>query len=86
MDIRFTHSPEETSKMNTDQLRKTFLADLIQSDYLNLVYSHYDRIILGGACPKTKALELSNPAELRANYFLERRELGIINVGGPRNR
>ena len=83
MEIRFTHSPEETAKMNTDQLRKNFLAELIQPDYLNLVYSHYDRIILGGACPKTKALELSNPAELRANYFLERRELGIINVGGP---
>ena len=83
MEIRFAHSPEETSKMNTEQLRKNFLADLIQPDYLNLVYSHYDRIILGGACPKTKALELPNPAELRANYFLERRELGIINVGGP---
>jgi len=69
--------------MNTEQLRKNFLAELIQPDYLNLVYSHYDRIILGGACPKTKALELPNPAELRANYFLERRELGIINVGGP---
>jgi 4-deoxy-L-threo-5-hexosulose-uronate ketol-isomerase len=83
MEIRFTQSPQETSQMNTDQLRKNFLAELIQPDYLNLVYSHYDRIILGGACPKTKALELPNPAELRANYFLERRELGIINVGGP---
>jgi len=83
MEIRFTQSPQETSRMNTETLRKNFLADLIQPDYLNLVYSHYDRIILGGACPKTKALELPTPAELRANYFLERRELGIINVGGP---
>lgn len=82
MEIRFTQSPQETSQMNTETLRKNFLMDLIQPDYVNLVYSHYDRLILGGASPKTKALELPNPAELRANYFLERRELGIINVGG----
>jgi len=82
MDVRFAQGPDEVSKLNTEQLRKNFLIDLIQPDYLNLMYSHYDRLILGGACPKTKELELPNPAELRANYFLERREIGIINVGG----
>ncbi|PZP51253.1 MAG: 5-dehydro-4-deoxy-D-glucuronate isomerase [Pseudopedobacter saltans] len=51
-------------------------------DELKLVYSHYDRVIVGGAKPIDKTIELKNPSELRADYFLQRRELGIINVGG----
>src|ERR1043165_1001659 len=82
MEIRFHNSPEETMQMNTAQLRKNFLVEnLMQDDVVNLVYSHYDRMIIGGAKPTTKTLQLSNHPELRADHFLERRELGIINVG-----
>jgi 4-deoxy-L-threo-5-hexosulose-uronate ketol-isomerase len=69
--------------MDTDQLRENFLiSNLMQDDNLQLVYSHYDRVIIGGAKPVNKTIELTNHPELRAEYFLERRELGIINVGG----
>jgi 4-deoxy-L-threo-5-hexosulose-uronate ketol-isomerase len=82
MEIRYHNSPKETSQMNTSQLREQFLVDqLIQDDSLQLVYSHYDRVIIGGAKPLSKKLNLPNPSELKATHFLERRELGIINVG-----
>jgi 4-deoxy-L-threo-5-hexosulose-uronate ketol-isomerase len=83
MEIRFQNSPLETSKMNTSELRSNFLIPkLMQAGKMKLVYSHYDRMIVGGVVPTATPIELPNEAELRANYFLERRELGIINVGG----
>jgi 4-deoxy-L-threo-5-hexosulose-uronate ketol-isomerase len=83
MEIRFTNSPKETSQMNTDELRENFLVQqLMKNDQLQLVYSHYDRVIIGGAKPVNKTIELTNNSELRSAYFLERREIGIINVGG----
>jgi 4-deoxy-L-threo-5-hexosulose-uronate ketol-isomerase len=83
MEIRFQNSPKETSRMNTKELRENFhIPTLMQDDNVNLVYSHYDRVIIGGVKPFSKAVELPNHTELRAEYFLERRELGIINVGG----
>ena len=82
MQIRFTNSPAETKQMNTEQLRDNFLIEnLFTDETVNLVYSHYDRVIIGGVKPVAKAIELPNHPELRADYFLERRELGIINVG-----
>jgi 4-deoxy-L-threo-5-hexosulose-uronate ketol-isomerase len=69
--------------MNTGELRSNFLVEnLMTDDQLNLVYSHYDRVILGGAKPLGTSIVLANHPELRAEFFLERRELGIINVGG----
>ena len=83
MEIRFQNSPKETSQMDTQQLRDIFLVEkLMQPNEIKLVYSHYDRMIVGGVVPVSKKISLPNEAELRANYFLERRELGIINVGG----
>ena len=83
MEIRFQNSPKETSQMDTQQLRDNFLVEnLMQPNEIKLVYSHYDRMIVGGAVPVSKKILLPNEAELRANFFLERRELGIINVGG----
>lgn len=83
MEIRFQASPEETAGMQTDELRKHFLCeDLIGKDQINTVYSHYDRMIVGGTSPLKKELILDADPELRAGYFLERREIGIINVGG----
>jgi len=82
MEIRFTNSPKETSQMNTQQLRENFLVrDLMLNDKISMVYSHYDRMIIGGAKPVSKRLQLEVYPELRADYFLERREIGIINVG-----
>ncbi|MDQ4141089.1 MAG: 5-dehydro-4-deoxy-D-glucuronate isomerase, partial [Bacteroidota bacterium] len=83
MKQRYHNSPQEVKQMNTDQLRENFLIPtLMQPDDLVLTYSHYDRVIIGGVMPVRKNLELPNYPELRADFFLERRELGIINVGG----
>lgn len=83
MEVRFQNSPAETKKMDTEELRKNFLIeDLMRDDEVKLIYSHYDRVIIGGAKPVSKVLTLDAHTELRAAYFLERRELGIINVGG----
>lgn len=83
MEVRFESSPRETSRMNTEELRQNFLVEsLMADDAVKLVYSHYDRVIIGGAKPMGKVLTLDTHPELKAEYFLERRELGIINVGG----
>ena len=83
MEVRFQNSPKETAAMNTDELRSNFLIEnLMIDDQIKLVYSHYDRVIVGGAKPVSKALQLEAHPELRADYFLQRRELGVINVGG----
>jgi 4-deoxy-L-threo-5-hexosulose-uronate ketol-isomerase len=83
METRFQNSPQETKGMDTAALRKNFLIEnLMVDDEIKLVYSHYDRVIIGGARPVNGALQLEADAELRADYFLERRELGVINVGG----
>jgi 4-deoxy-L-threo-5-hexosulose-uronate ketol-isomerase len=83
MQVRFENSPKETASMNTQSLREAFLIEnLMTDDTINLTYSHYDRVIVGGAKPVADTLQLGNPSELRAVFFLERREMGIINVGG----
>jgi 4-deoxy-L-threo-5-hexosulose-uronate ketol-isomerase len=83
MQIRFQNSPAETKQMTTDQLRQNFLIEgLMQPGRIQLTYSHYDRMIVGGAVPTSADISLPNEDELKANFFLERREMGIINVGG----
>jgi 4-deoxy-L-threo-5-hexosulose-uronate ketol-isomerase len=84
MEIRFAISPSEAAVMDTQQLRHNFLVqNLMVEGAIQLVYTHYDRMIVGGAVPaEGNPLVLPNPGELRADYFLERREMGIINVGG----
>ena len=83
METRFASSPKETRSMDTDELRKNFLIEnLMVDEEIKLVYSHYDRVIVGGAKPVLKTLSLEAHHELRAEFFLERRELGIINIGG----
>ncbi len=83
MQIRFQNSPKETAGMSTAELRANFLIEnLMQPGKISLTYSHYDRMIVGGVVPTSGAIELPNEGELKANFFLERREIGIINVGG----
>ena len=83
MQIRFHNSPAETSRMNADELRSNFLVqNIMVNDEINFVYSHYDRVIIGGAVPVNKTIVLKTYDCLKATYFLERREIGVINVGG----
>lgn len=83
MQIRFQNSPKETSRMNTQELRENFLVQqLMQNGKIELVYTHYDRLIIGGVVSTKSPVDLPNEDELKASYFLERREMGIINVGG----
>lgn len=80
---RFALSPNEGKQLDTQALRDNFLMEkLFEADAIHLTLSHYDRYIFGGVMPVKETVLLSNPENLKANYFLERRELGIINVGG----
>ncbi len=83
MEIRTAVSPKDIKTYTTDRLREEFLIqNLFTEDEIKMVYSHIDRIITGAATPVNKTLGLSSGRELRCEYFLERRELGIINIGG----
>lgn len=80
---RYAIGPNETKTLDTTALRANFLIETVfVDDAIQLVYTHYDRYIAGGAKPVSKPLPLETIDELKAPYFLERRELGIINVGG----
>ncbi|HWI90520.1 MAG TPA: 5-dehydro-4-deoxy-D-glucuronate isomerase [Flavisolibacter sp.] len=75
--------PDDYKSYNTEGIRKNFLLEsLFEAGKINFVYTHYDRMIVGGAMPTNSEIELLNFPILKADYFLERRELGIINVGG----
>ncbi|MCC8408319.1 5-dehydro-4-deoxy-D-glucuronate isomerase [Mucilaginibacter sp. UR6-1] len=82
-EFRYAHHPEDVKTYTTEKLREHFLIPtLFEDDTIRLVYTMYDRYIVGGAFPVSKPLVLETIDELKADYFLERRELGIINVGG----
>lgn len=69
--------------MNTEQLREAFaLTDLWQPGGTQFTYSHYDRVVIGGVMPLDAPISLPTFTQLKSEYFLERRELGIINIGG----
>ncbi|HUC84969.1 MAG TPA: 5-dehydro-4-deoxy-D-glucuronate isomerase [Candidatus Acidoferrales bacterium] len=83
MKVLYSPGPAGYQHLDTDQLRAAFLIEtLFAPDTLELVYSDTDRAIVGSAVPAHAALTLSADAELRAAYFCERRELGILNIGG----
>jgi 4-deoxy-L-threo-5-hexosulose-uronate ketol-isomerase len=83
MDVRYSPTPEHFKRMNTSEIRDSFLLEnLYASGEIRLVYSHVDRMIIGAAVPAAQPLPLEAGAELAAEYFAERRELGVINVGG----
>ena len=80
---RYAQSPKEVKQMDTATLRENFLIEnVFEANQVNLTLSHFDRYIVGGAMPVDGKLQLPNPGDLKANYFLERREIGMINVGG----
>ena len=83
MEVRYAANPKDVKLYDTRRLRDEFLIeDLFPSDAVKMVYSHIDRIIVGGVVPATKPIALEAGSEIRAEYFLERRELGVINIGG----
>ncbi len=83
MEVRSSASPKDAIHYTTDRLREEFLIqELFTPGKIKLVYSHIDRIITGGAVPTDDPIRLTAADELRADYFLQRREMGVINIGG----
>lgn len=84
LDVRHPSHPEDAKHYTTERLRKEFLIqNIFVPGKINLTYSHVDRVVAGGACPAAEPLELVASNDFGAETFLERREMGVINVGGP---
>ena len=82
-DEKFAIHFEDFKAYDTTKIRNNFLVgNIMEPGYINLTYSHYDRLIVGGAVPVKGGLKLETVDALKSDFFLFRRELGIINVGG----
>ena len=83
MQIYQAISQREAQGFNTQQLRDNFLIESVfQNNEITMYYTHYDRVVLGGVMPVYSEISLPTYDNLKSDYFLERREIGIINVGG----
>ncbi|OOB75068.1 5-keto-4-deoxyuronate isomerase [Clostridium haemolyticum] len=83
MDIRYANHPEDSKKYTTEELRKYYhVENIFKKDEISLTYSHVDRIVFGGAMPTDGELSLTAGKEMGVDFFLQRREMGVINVGG----
>jgi 4-deoxy-L-threo-5-hexosulose-uronate ketol-isomerase len=83
LELRYAVHPKDFSGYDTGNLRKEFLIEnIFIPDEITLVYSMYDRYMVGGAMPVNKSLNLETADELKSEQFLDRREMGIINIGG----
>ena len=83
MEIRNAANPKDVKHYTTERLREEFhISKLFTKDNIRMVYSHIDRIITAGLMPVYQELRLEGGKELASDYFLERREMGCINVGG----
>ena len=83
--MKVIHSvdPEDFINYDTKKIRENFLLEnLVQTDKIECVYTHYDRMIIGAANPVDQALQLGTLEQLKADHFLSRREIGIINIAG----
>lgn len=82
-ELRYSSHPEDAKHYDTARLRKEHLIETIfAADEVNMVYTLYDRLVVGGAMPVKENLPLESIDPLKSDYFLSRRELGIYNVGG----
>jgi len=82
-EVRYASSPEAVKQYDTEALRNEFLVEsVMKEDEIKWVYSHYDRFMVAGVVPVKKSVQLESIDALKADYFLNRRELGIINIGG----
>ncbi|WP_439132939.1 5-dehydro-4-deoxy-D-glucuronate isomerase [Polaribacter sp.] len=80
---RYASSPQSVKSYNTEELRSEFLIEnVLKQDKIEWAYSHYDRFMVAGVVPVESSVSLETIDPLKATYFLERRELGIINIGG----
>lgn len=83
-ELRYAANPTDAKNYTTERLRKDFLIEkLFAADEVNMVYSMYDRLVVGGAMPVEESLHLEAIDPLKQPVFLMRRELGTFNVGGP---
>lgn len=83
-DVRYAHHPEDFKKYDTEKIRKEFLMEKVfEAGKIHMMYTMYDRFIVGGAMPTVSPLKLDTIDILKAPNFLHRREIGIINIGGP---
>ncbi len=83
IELRYASHPDDVKSYDTKRLREEFLIEnIFLHDEISLVYSLYDRYIVGGAMPVNRELTLESTDELKSEYFLARREMGIINTGG----
>lgn len=82
MDIRYTVGSNEYKRMTTKELRGAFLVDIFNEGMLNLLYCEVERGIIGAAVPTTGPLMLEAGKELAAEFFCQRREVGVLNIGG----
>lgn len=83
-EIRYAAHPEDAKNYDTKRIRRDFLIEKVfATDEVNMVYSMYDRMVVGGAMPVDEALKLEAIDPLKAPYFTTRREIGMFNVGGP---
>lgn len=81
--IRYAAHPEDAKHYDTSRLRRDFLIErLFAADEVNMVYSMYDRMVVGGAMPVGESLKLEAIDPLKSPFFTTRREIGIFNVGG----
>lgn len=84
MQTRYATSPEELPLLDTAGIRRRFLVeDLFRPGEVTATYSHQDRVVVVGAQPGPGGIDLPAFPELRAEFFLQRREAGVVNVGGP---
>ncbi|WP_318506719.1 5-dehydro-4-deoxy-D-glucuronate isomerase [Bacillus sp. T3] len=83
MEIRYSTHPDHAKTFTTDELRKHYLVEeLFVPNEIKLTYTMEDRTIIGGITPTEEVISLKGYDEIKADYFLERREVGIFNVGG----
>jgi len=83
MEMRHSINPEDAGKYDTEKLRKAFLIQsLFKPGEIKMIYMHFDRIIAGGIVPLQEPVPLATDTNIGTDYFLERREAGIINIGG----
>ncbi|MEE9367978.1 MAG: 5-dehydro-4-deoxy-D-glucuronate isomerase [Pontiella sp.] len=82
MDTRYTVGKNEYKRMSTDELRDAFLVDLFETGTINLLYCEVERGIVGAAVPTVSSLTLEAGKELASDYFCQRREVGVLNIGG----
>jgi len=84
LDIRYANHPGDAKYYTTEENREHYLIeDNFLADQIQFTYSHVDRIIAGGIMPVNTEVTIGTTKELGVKYFLERREMGVINVGGP---